>query len=129
MFIAGFYIFGAIVVLISIFGETNAVELIAKVHGISPIVGKGILAVIAGLALIIAYGLISLSTWGYYLTLAYVLYTCASGLLRGGLGFVTSGEASLQVFFGSIFWSGLVMICLIASRHHFFHSRPAAAGW
>jgi hypothetical protein len=129
MLIAGFYVFGAIVLLISIFAHTNAVELIAYVHGISPIVGKGILPAIAALALIISYGLISLSKGGFYLTLAYVLYMGAIGLLRGGLGFAFTGETSLQIFFGSILWSGLVMICLIASRHHFLHGRPAGTGW
>ena len=124
LFIAGFYIFGAIVLLISML--TNSTEIgkrIAEVHGISPIVGNDILPVVAVLALIISYGLFSLSKWGYALTLAYVLYTGVIGLIRGGLGFAVTGETSLQVYFGSILWSALVVICLIAARRHFFRAK------
>jgi len=126
MLIAGFYIFGAIALLISTFvNATEASKLIAEVHGISPIVGKDILPVVAVLALIISYGLFSLSKWGYFLTLVYVLYTGIVGLVRGGLGFATTGEAALQAYFGSILWSVLVVICLIAARRHFFRAKAS----
>jgi hypothetical protein len=124
MLIAGFYIFGAIILLISMFvNATEASKLIAEVHGISPIVGKDILPAIAALALIISYGLYSLSKWGYALTLAYVLYTGVIGLIQGGLSFAVTGDVSLQVYFGSIFWSVLVVLCLIAARRHFFRTK------
>jgi hypothetical protein len=124
MLIAGFYIFGAIILLISMFvNATEASKLIAEVHGISPIVGKDILPAIAALALIISYGLFSLSKWGYALTLAYVLYTGVIGLIQGGLSFTVTGDVSLQVYFGSILWSVLVVICLIATRRHFFRAK------
>jgi hypothetical protein len=124
MLIAGFYIFGAIVLLISVFADKTEVgNLLAEVHGVSPIVGKGIVPVIAALALIISYGLFSLSKWGYVLSLVYVLYIGVIGLNRGGLEFAVMGEASLQIFFGSILWSVLVVICLIAARCHFFHTK------
>jgi hypothetical protein len=127
MLIAGFYIFGAVVLLISMFINSPEIsERIAEVHGISLIIGNGILPAIAVLALIISYGLFSLSKWGYALTLTYVLYTGVIGLIRGGLGFAVTGEASLQVYFGSILWSALVVICLIATRRQFF--RPKASG-
>jgi hypothetical protein len=123
MIIAGFYIFGAVVLLISMFTHSTEIgKRIAEVHGISPIVGKDILPAIAALALIISYGLFSLSKWGYALTLAYVLYTGVIGLIRGGLGFTVTGDVSLQVYFGSILWSMLVVICLIATRRHFFRA-------
>jgi hypothetical protein len=124
MLIAGFYIFGAIVLLISQFvNSTEASKLIAEVHGVSPLVDKGIFPVIAALALIISYSLFSLSKWGYVLTLAYVLYTGIIGLIQGGLEFAVTGDTSHQVFFGSILWSVLVVTCLIAARHHFFRTR------
>lgn len=116
MLITGFFMFGAIVLLISMFSDINAGELIAEVHRVSPIVGKSILPVIAALALIMSYGLFSLSRWGFVMTLGYVLYTGVMGIARGGLRFAGTGEASLQVFFGSVLWSGLVVICRIADR-------------
>ncbi len=126
MLIAGFYIFGAITLLISMFvSAADAGKRIAEMHGVSPIVGKDILPVVAILALIISYGLFSLSRWGYFLTLVYVLYTGIVGLVQGGLGFATTGEASLQVYFGSILWSVLVGICLIAARRHFFRAKAS----
>lgn len=126
MLLTSFYIFGAITLLISMFvNVSEASKLIAEVHGISPIVGKEILPVVAVLALVISYGLFSLSRWGYFLTLVYVLYTGIIGLIQGGLGFATSGEESLQVYFGSILWSVLVGICLIAARRHFFRAKAS----
>jgi len=75
MLIAGFYVFGAFVLLISLF--TNSAEVsrqIAERQGIPPSIGLPILPLTAALALLIAYGLFSLSTWGFFLTLLYLTY-------------------------------------------------------
>ncbi len=65
LLIAGFYAFGAIVLLFGLFiNPTEVSRVIAERHGLLPIFGIAILPIVAALGLVIAYGLYSLSRWG-----------------------------------------------------------------
>jgi hypothetical protein len=72
--VSGFYTFGAIVLLIGLF--INPIQVnssIAERHGLPPTTGSWFLLVITGLALIMAWGLFSLSLWGYGLNILGLL--------------------------------------------------------
>ena len=115
--ISGFYTFGAVVLLITLF--TNPIQVsssIAERHGLPPTTGPWFLVLVAGLALTIAWGLFSLSRWGYVLTVLYLIYFGSVGL------FPSRGQAT-TIDFGNIIWSLFVIIYLIVIRKQFFVSR------
>ena len=121
LLIASFYVFGAFVLLIDIFTNPVGVrETIARAHGLSPIIGTEFVLVVAGLALVLAYGLICLSRWGFYLAIAYPLYLCLVSLVMGGLSFAWTGRPETQIYFGDFLYSTLVVIYLVIIRQRFF---------
>jgi hypothetical protein len=121
--IAGFYVFGAMVLIASMF--TNPAEtsrFMAERHGLPPTIGVAVLPIVAALALVIAYGLYSLSRWGFYLTLAYLLYFGGVSLTKSDLTSAFAGDATMQVYFGNLLWSTLVVIYLFIKRRHFLRT-------
>jgi hypothetical protein len=121
LLISAFYIFGAFVLLASFF--TNGVDAsraIAVAHRLSPIMGVEILMKVAVLALVLAYGLIRLSHWGFILAIAYSLYLAGISLAMGGLSFLWTGHVDKQIYFGNFLWSVLVVIYLFLARRRFF---------
>lgn len=121
LFIASFYVFGAFILLVSVYINPLGVrETIARAHGLSPIIGVEFVLVIAVLALTLAYGLIRLSPWGFYLAIVYSLYLCGVSLTMGGLRFAWAGQPDAQIYFGNFLWSALVVAYLIISRRDFF---------
>jgi hypothetical protein len=120
MLIASFYVLGAFVLLISIF--TNPAEVskqIAERHGIPLSIGISILPLIAVLSLFVAYGLLSLSSWGFFLTLFYLMYF-------GCISFFLGGKEGIQPYLGNLLWSLFVVIYLLIKRKHFFFEHKTA---
>ncbi len=119
LLIALFYAFGALVLLAYlIINPQPAAVAIATRHGLPASTGNWILPVIAGIGLVIAYGLLSLSRWGFYLTITYLLY----------FGFVNFYMADLKLvsaFFGDALWSLLVIVYLLIVRRRFFGEERA----
>ena len=112
--IAGFYVFGAIVLLVSMFTMPEAVSRqIAERQGLPINMGISVLLVTAILALFIAYGLFSLSSWGFYLTFIYLTYF-------GGISFLLGGKSGIQPYLGNLLWSILVIVYLLFKRKSFF---------
>lgn len=121
LLIAGFYVFGAFVLLASIlFNPVGASQAIAKAHGLSPVMGVEILVAVAALALVLAYGLVRLARWGFFLAIAYLLYLAGVSVVMGGLSFLWTGQAEMQIYFGNLLWSALVVIYLLRLRRRFF---------
>lgn len=113
LFIVVFYIFGAVVLLILLFTDpAQASRAIAEAHGLPTSTGNWLLALITALSLLIAYGLFSLSRWGYTLTLFYLAYFGSVN------GWMLSRHVN-AVHLGNLVWSLLVMIYLILIRRHF----------
>ena len=115
LLIAAFYLFGAAVLLVGIF--TNPVDVsntIASVHGLSPAAEMWIIPVVAGLAILIAYGLFTGSRWGFFLT---VIYTVIFGTISSWL-LLQNFE---QPYIGNATWSFLVLVYLTAKRHALLH--------
>ncbi len=126
LLIAGFYVFGAFVLLASIlFNPAGASQAIAKAHGLSPVMGVEILVAVAALALVLAYGLVRLARWGFFLAIAYLLYFAGASLVMGGLSFLWTGQPEVQIYFGNFLWSALVLIYLFRTRGRFFGTQPA----
>jgi hypothetical protein len=126
LLIAGFYAFGAIVLLFGLFiNPTEVSRVIAERHGLLPIFGIAILPVVAALGLVIAYGLYSLSRWGFFVTIAYLIYFGGVSIALGGLNFVLSGQEALQAYFGNLLWSVLVIIYLVIIRRRFLSPKNA----
>lgn len=120
LLIAAFYIFGAFVLLVSIFtNPVGASQAIARVHGLSAVMGVKVLVAIAALALVMAYGLISLSRWGFFLAISYLIYIASISLLMGGLSFLWTGQAELRITIGNFLWSLLAGIYLLIVRSSF----------
>ncbi|MHB8599237.1 MAG: hypothetical protein ACYDER_20800 [Ktedonobacteraceae bacterium] len=117
MLIAGFYLFGALVLLISMFTSPQGVSIqIAERQGIPPGIGLPILPLTAALAIVIAYGLFSLSTWGFVFTLLYLIYF-------GSISFLSGGKDGIQPYLGNLLWSLLVIIYLLIKRKRFFSEK------
>ncbi len=120
LLLAAFYMFGALVLLISIFiNPVGVSKAIALAHALSPTMGTEVLLAVAALALVLAYGLISLSRWGFILTLAYSLYIGVVSLVMGGLSFAWIGQPEMQIYFGNLLWSALATIYLLTVRRRF----------
>ncbi len=129
LFIAVFYVFGAFVLLASILiNPVGASQAIAKAHGLSLVMGVEILVIVGALALVLAYGLVCLAPWGFFLAIAYLLYLAGVSLVMGGLSFLWTGQAETQIYFGNLLWSALVMVYLFHVRRWFFSPAPAEAG-
>src|SRR5512139_4059277 len=91
--IAGFYAFGAIVLLFGLFiNPTGVSRVIAERHGLLPSFGVAIIPIVAAFGLIIAYGLYSLSRWGFFVTIAYLIYFGGVSIALCGLNFALSGQ-------------------------------------
>jgi hypothetical protein len=113
LLIAGFYLFGAVVLLVSMF--TNPVEVsrtIADAHGLPPALDTLILPVVAILAILMAYGLVTVSRWGFFLT---AIYLVAFGLINLWL---MVGNMQ-QPYIGNTTWCLLTLVYLIAKRNVF----------
>jgi hypothetical protein len=113
LLIATFYTFGAVVLLILLFANpVQTSSVIARVHGLPLSTTYWILPAIAGLALLIAYGLFTLSQWAYVLTMLYLAYfgSISASLLR------THND---PIYLGNLIWSIFVIIYLVLIRKHF----------
>jgi hypothetical protein len=120
LLIAGFYAFGAIVLVLSIrMNPARMSRVMAERHMLSPSIGRVILPAVAALGVAVAYGLHSLSRCGFFLTISYLIYFGGAGLALGGLHLASTGEAAVQLYFGNTIWSMLVVSYLVVRRKHF----------
>lgn len=113
LLIIAFYIFGAVALLVFLFIDpVQAANTISRAHGLPASTGSWIVPLFAGLALLVAYGLFSLSRWGYRLAL---LYLASFGIVSGYL----LGAAPNSIYLGNPLWSLIVILYLILVRKRF----------
>ena len=116
MMIASFYLFGAGVLLVSMFTNPVGVSrIIADAHGLSPTIGTWILLVIAALAVLIAFGLLTVSRWGFFLTIIYMA-------VFGSISVLLMLHSFQQPHIGNATWSLLVLVYLSAKRKFFLRT-------
>lgn len=120
LLIASFYLFGALVLLIgTLTGLVDARMALARAHGIPALASNAFVLAVALLALVIGYGLISGSRWGYFLAVLYSLYLGLTSLVLGALNYPLRGEEEALIYFGNFLWSLLVVVYLFLTRRHF----------
>lgn len=113
LLIAGFYLFGAIVLLVSIFTNPGGVSrAIADAHGLPPAADPVILPIVAGIALLMAYGLVERARWGYFFTIAYLI-------AFGGVSLWLMSQNMQQPYIGNFTWSILALLYLLWKQSHF----------
>jgi hypothetical protein len=118
--IAGFYFFGALVLLLASFVNTTEVSrIIAERHLLPAGLGVVVPLAVAALGVAIALGLYSLARWGLVLTVTYLLFFGGVSLALGGLDFLETGNTAQQVYFGNLLWSVLALAYLSSRRHYF----------
>lgn len=118
--IAAFYLFGAVVLVLgTLTGLVDARMATVKAHGLPAIAGNMLVLLVALLALVLGYGLISLSRWGYFLTIAYSLYLVLVSLALSALIFPLRGDEEVGLYFGNLLWSILVVVYLFLVRQRF----------
>ncbi|MEJ2600440.1 MAG: hypothetical protein P8Z00_19045, partial [Anaerolineales bacterium] len=88
---------------------------IAGAHGLPSAVEPVVLPIIAGSALLIAYGLYKRSRWGYFLTMTYLV-------LFGGVSFWLLSQSMQQPYIGNCTWAVSVIFYLLWKRQYFFAS-------
>ena len=114
MLISGFYIFGSVVLLIFwLINPKPAAMVIAIRHGLPASTGFWVLPIVAAIGLLIAFGLLCLSRWCFWLTIVYSLYFLIVNRYM-------SGDRWVSVYWGDAIWSFLVVGYLIGVRKHFF---------
>lgn len=107
-----FYVFGAFVLIITLF--TNATEQfgIAVRFGF-PNVPEGIMkALVSIISLIMAYGYLRLEKWGYWLMITYTMYFLVVSI-------TLSQQYKQQLFYGNVIWSIIVLIYTLTKRKYF----------
>ncbi len=115
--ISAFYIFGATILLIFwIVNPEPVARAIAIRHGLPAATGSWILPVVAAIGLLVAFSLLSLSRWGFWLTIVYSLYFLIVNRYMSSARWVS-------VYCGDAIWSFLVIGYLVLARKHFFGER------
>jgi len=115
--ISGFYAFGAIILFFFFVTDPlYASSLIAERHGLPSTTGSWILLLVGAIALLIAWGLFSLSRWGFIFTQAYLVYF-------GVVSLFLSREQFTTIEVGNFIWALLVIFYLLLIRKQFFVSK------
>jgi hypothetical protein len=95
LLIAAFYLLGALLLLISLITNPNAVSrTIADAHGLPPAADTFILPGVASVGILIAYGLFTRRRWGYFFTITYLL-------LFGSVNFWLMSQDLQQPYIGN----------------------------
>lgn len=124
LLIASFYVFGGFILLIGVFNNPTEVrETVARAHGLLPSIGTEIVLAVAALALLLAYGLIRMSRWGFILTIFYSSFICLVNLINGSFDFTWTPSVEKQISFGNFLFSALVIVYLLIVRKQFFETR------
>ncbi|MBU3142553.1 hypothetical protein [Clostridium sp. CF012] len=111
-----FYIFGAIVLIITLF--TNATEKygIAVRVGLPNVPERLMKVLVSIIFLIIAYGYLKLKKWGWWLMIAYTIYLLVVSI-------ILSNQYKQQLFYGNAQWSIIVLIYTLYKRSYFNKSQ------
>ena len=107
-----FYVFGSIILIITLF--TNSIEQygIAVRFGL-PNVPEGIMKILVSIiSLIIAYGYLKLEKWGYWVMITYTIYFLVVSI-------TLSQQYNQQLFYGNVIWSIIVLIYTLVKRKSF----------
>lgn len=107
-----FYIFGAIVLISTLF--TNATQQfgIAVRFGVPNVPENVMRGLVIILSLLMAYGYLRLEKWGYWFMITYTVYFLVVSI---GL----SQQYKHQLFYGNVIFSIIVLIYTLSRRRYF----------
>ena len=112
-FIGYFYVFGAFVLIITLFSPQEPD--IGMRFGLLDAPQTPARLLLAGLALVMAYGYLRMARWGFWLMVAYSAWFLFISLELAG----TNGE---QPYLGNAVWSAVVLAYTIWQRKCFLSS-------
>jgi hypothetical protein len=116
--ISGSYCLGVVALIIAMFLNREQVGVqIANVHGVPALAGFPILLLTCILGTLVAIGLYTMTSWGYWLTLIYVCYLLIVP------PFLVGEDVSL---FANVTWPLTVAVYLVLRRRQYFgiYQRP-----
>lgn len=109
-FIGYFYIFGSIVILLTIFVKQDVP--INVRFGLENIPNVLVVPAVVIISSVMAYGYLKMTKWGYLLAVIYsILFMCISFTLMNNVGG--------QPFIGNAIWSIIVLVYTILIRKKF----------
>lgn len=107
-----YYIFGSIVLIITLFTNTTEQYGIAVRFGL-PNVPENIMKVLVSIfSLIMAYGYLKLEKWGYWFMITYTIYFLVVSINL-------SRQYNHQLFYGNVIWSIIVLIYTLSKIKYF----------
>lgn len=105
-FIGYFYIFGALVLFVTIFINSADKFGMATRMGLPTLPENMVRLLVSIASFIIAYGYLKLKKWGYWVMIIYSFYFLATSL-------VLYSQHKDQLFYGNIVWSIIVLISVV----------------
>jgi len=106
------YFLGASALLLALpFNHQKIGVQIANLHGLPVLGGIPILVLTSGLGFLIGYGLYKMTSWGYWLTLGYLIYLFLAPQLL---------LPEVPSIFGNIIWPLAAGVYLVLKRKNFF---------
>lgn len=112
--IAGFYLFGAVILFISLFSSSSSISSygIGFIHGITFIHELPMRIMVVVFTFVLSYGYAKQTKWGFY---AMVIYTAYFSIISSHLAF----KLQVQPFIGNMIWSLLILIYTVMNRSCF----------
>ncbi|MBU3142713.1 hypothetical protein [Clostridium sp. CF012] len=110
--IGDFYIFGAIVLIITLFTNTTEQYGIAVRFGLSNVPEVIMKIFVSIIFLIMTYGYLKLKKWGYWFMVFYSIYFLVVSI-------TLSQQYNQRLFYGNVIWSITVLIYTLSKRKYF----------
>lgn len=111
------YLLGAAVLLLALpFNHQKIGLQIANLHGLPNLGGIPILVLISGVGILIGYGLYKMTSWGYWLTLVYLMYLFIAPQLL---------MSEVPSIYGNIIWPLTGGVYLLLKKRAYFNSSQA----
>lgn len=110
--IGGFYAFGAVVLIITLF--TNATDKfgIAFRFGL-PNISENIMRIVVSIVfLVMTFGYLRLKKWAFWLMITYAIYFLVVSI-------ILSKQYNEQLFYGNAIWSFIVLAYTLKKRKYF----------
>ncbi len=107
-----FYIFGAVVIAITLFTNAKDQFGIAVRFGVPNFPENIMRVLVSMISLIMAYGYLKLEKWGYWFMLIYTIYFLIVSI-------TLYQQYNQQPFYGNIIWSIIVLIYTLLKRKYF----------
>jgi hypothetical protein len=118
LIISGFYGLGVLALIVALFLNRDQVGIqVANVHGVPALAGFPIIILTCIVGTLVGIGLFNMTPWGYWLTMAYMVYLLVVPAILVGR------DASL---FANLTWPLTVTVYLLLRRRQYFGMRQSA---